>query len=97
MDNISTLITKTNELTEALSLLCEHSVIAIDTEFIRESTYYSKLCLVQLAAGEHFFAIDPLADDIDLTALYEMLSNQDILKVFHAGRQDLEIFVHLTG
>ena len=97
MNDASKLITTTDELERALSILCEFNVIAIDTEFIRVSTYYPKLCLIQLAAGDNYFAVDPLPDTIDLTALFQMLTNKDILKVFHAGRQDIEIFVHLTG
>ncbi len=97
MDNTSRLITTTDELQRALNILCEFNVIAIDTEFIRESTYYPQLCLIQLAAGDHYFAVDPQSDKIELTALFEMMTNKDILKVFHAGRQDIEIFVHLTG
>ncbi|NCF46906.1 MAG: ribonuclease D [Alphaproteobacteria bacterium] len=97
MDNTSRLITTTDELERALNILCEFNVIAIDTEFIRESTYYPQLCLIQLAAGDHYFAVDPQSDMIELTALFEMMTNKDILKVFHAGRQDIEIFVHLTG
>ena len=97
MNDASKLITTTDELERALNILCEFNVIAIDTEFIRESTYYPQLCLIQLAAGDHYFAVDPQSDMIELTALFEMMTNKDILKVFHAGRQDIEIFVHLTG
>lgn len=97
MDITSKLITTTGELESALNILCDFNVIAIDTEFIRESTYYPQLCLVQLAAGEHYFAVDPLSSTIELTPLFQMLVNKNILKVFHAGRQDIEIFVNLTG
>ena len=97
MNGTSELITTTDKLELALNILCEFNVIAIDTEFIRESTYYPQLCLIQLAAGDHCFAIDPLSNKIELNALFKMLVNKDILKVFHAGRQDIEIFVHLTG
>ncbi len=97
MNGTSELITTTDKLELALNILCEFNVIAIDTEFIRESTYYPQLCLIQLAAGDYCFAIDPLSHKIELNALFQMLVNKDILKVFHAGRQDIEIFVHLTG
>ena len=97
MNGSSELITTTDSLELALNILCEFNVIAIDTEFIRESTYYPQLCLIQLAAGDYCFAIDPLSHKIELNALFQMLVNKDILKVFHAGRQDIEIFVHLTG
>ena len=97
MNNTPKLITTTGDLERAINNICQFSAVAIDTEFIRESTYYPQLCLVQLAAGEYYFAIDPLSENIELTPLFELLNNSDILKVFHAGRQDIEIFVHLTG
>lgn len=72
--------------------------ITIDTEFLREKTYYPKLCLIQLSGPDkHAKAIDPLAKDVDLAPVFELLQNQNILKVFHSGRQDLEIFFNLTG
>ena len=82
MDNTSRLITTTDELQRALNILSEFNVIAIHTEFIRESTYYPQLCLIQLAAGDHYFAVDPQSDMIELTALFEIMTNKDILKVF---------------
>jgi ribonuclease D len=71
--------------------------IAVDTEFMRESTYYSKLCLIQVASEEEAVAIDPLAPGVDLAPLLALLDEPSILKVFHAGRQDVEIFHQLTG
>ena len=71
--------------------------IAVDTEFLRDQTYWPKLCLVQVAGPEDVVAIDPLAPGIDLAPLYALMQNASILKVFHAGRQDLEIFFHATG
>lgn len=71
--------------------------IAVDTEFMRESTYYSKLCLIQVASAEEAVAIDPLAAEVDLGPLLALLDEPSILKVFHAGRQDIEIFHQLTG
>ena len=97
MKNTTNFITTTVELEDAITILCGFDAVAVDTEFIRESTYYPQLCLVQLAAGEHYFAVDPLSENIKLTSLLEMLNNTNIIKVFHAGRQDIEIFVHLTG
>ena len=70
--------------------------IAVDTEFLREKTYYPKLCLVQIATPEVVACIDPLAID-DLTPLFELLYNDRITKVMHAARQDMEIFYHLRG
>ena len=97
MDNTPKLITETSDLENAMKTLSEFNSIAVDTEFIRESTYYPKLCLVQLAAGEYHFAVDPLSESIELSSLFQLLQNQNIVKVFHAGRQDIEIFVYLTG
>lgn len=72
--------------------------ILIDTEFVREKTYFSKLCLIQVAGpGIEPHYIDPLAPDVDLQPLYDMLFDPDIIKVLHSGYQDLEIFYHLTG
>ena len=72
--------------------------IAVDTEFMRESTYYPELCLVQVATTEIAAAIDPLAAGIDLSPLLDLLvEREDILKVFHAGGQDVEIIYNLTG
>jgi ribonuclease D len=86
----------------ALAAFCDDirdaPFICVDTEFMRESTYYPELCLVQVATPERAAAIDPLADGIDLTPLLDlMVNNEDILKVFHAGGQDVEIIHNLTG
>lgn len=90
-------ITTTAALSEACARLAAHQHIAIDTEFMRETTYYSRICLIQLASSEEAISVDPLAQGLDLTPLYDLMRNQDVLKVFHAGRQDLEIFVHMMG
>ena len=68
--------------------------IAIDTEFMRDTTYWPKLCLVQVAAPGIAAIIDPLAEDIDLQPFYDLLKNPGLVKVLHAGRQDIEIFWH---
>lgn len=86
----------------ALNALCHqlavHSWITIDTEFLRDKTYYPLLCLVQVAAPEGpAYAIDPLAKGLDLTPLFDLMANENVLKVFHAARQDLEIFVNMAG
>jgi len=87
---------------EILSQFCERlstsPYITVDTEFMRENTYYSELCLVQIANDKEAAAIDPMADGIDLTPMLELLTdNHDVLKVFHAAGQDIEIFVNMTG
>ena len=71
--------------------------ITVDTEFMREKTYWPQLCLVQIAGPEEAWAIDPLAEGIDLAPLYDVMANESVLKVFHAARQDVEIFHHLSG
>jgi ribonuclease D len=71
--------------------------LAIDTEFIRERTYYPQLCLIQISDGVTAAAIDPLAKDLDLTPMWKLMRDQKITKVFHAGSQDMEIFLHLMG
>jgi ribonuclease D len=72
--------------------------VTVDTEFMRENTYWPELCLVQIANEEEAAAIDPLAPGIDLSPLLDLLvDNEDVLKVFHAGGQDVEIIYNLTG
>ncbi|MCH8182266.1 MAG: ribonuclease D [Proteobacteria bacterium] len=92
-----TVISKSAPLAEFCDRLSRASYITVDTEFMRENTYWSKLCLVQLAGPDEAAAIDVLAQGIDLAPLYDLLHNPKILKVFHAARQDVEIFVYLTG
>lgn len=86
------------ELEKACAAYAKHEFITIDTEFLREKTYYPKLCLIQIGdPDKNAVAIDPLMDNIDLAPLFDLLENERVLKVFHAARQDLEIFYHLTG
>jgi ribonuclease D len=92
-----TLITDTQSLTAFCQSVASAEFIAVDTEFMRESTYWPILCLVQVAGPDSHAAIDPLADGIDLQPLFELLADTRIIKVFHAARQDLEIFLHLSG
>jgi ribonuclease D len=90
-------LTTTEDITAFCKDLAHHPFITIDTEFLREKTYYPKLCLVQLSSPEkRAAAIDPLAKGIDLSPLFDLMANKKVLKVFHAGRQDLEIFYNLT-
>lgn len=91
------LITTTQELTAFCASLSGAEFVTIDTEFMRERTYYAKLCLVQLGGPNDAAAIDPLAEGIDLQPLFDLLDDTRILKVFHAARQDIEIFVNLTN
>lgn len=92
-----TVLTTSADLRALCERLSNTAYVTVDTEFMRESTYWAKLCLVQIAGPDESAAIDPLAPNIDLTPLFNLLANPDVLKVFHAARQDLEIFHHLTG
>ena len=95
---IHDLITTTDKLAELCERLSKSDFVAVDTEFMRENTYWPELCLVQIADENEAAAIDPLADGIDLTPLLDLMcENEDVLKVFHAGGQDVEIIVNLTG
>ena len=86
------LITTTDDLAAFCKPLAETEFIAVDTEFMRERTYWPKLCLAQVAGPDDAAAIDALAEGIDLGPLDELMANAKVLKVFHAARQDLEIF-----
>lgn len=90
----SMLVTTSDELETLCARLASASWLALDTEFIREKTYYPRLCLIQVATPELCACIDPLAIEHP-DALYDLLFDQNILKVMHAARQDLEIFYHL--
>ena len=90
-------ITDSGEVAALCKRLAKAEYITVDTEFMRERTYWSQLCLIQLAGPDEAAAIDPLAPGMDLSPLFALLQNEKVLKVFHAARQDLEIFHHLTG
>ncbi len=89
-------LTTTQELADFCSAAAAFPYVTVDTEFLRERTYYSKLCLVQLAVPsedeDSAVLVDPLADGMSLEPLYELFRNEGVVKVFHAARQDLEIF-----
>ena len=94
-------ITKSSELKDFCERAANENYITIDTEFLRERTYFSKLCLVQLAIpgneNENAVIVDTLVHDLDLSPLYDLFQNHNIIKVFHAARQDLEIFYLDSG
>lgn len=90
------IITKTDELKTICDRLSAGPYVTLDTEFIREKTYYAELCLIQLAGPDIETCIDPLSPDLDLSPLFELLQNRSVVKVFHAARQDIEIFYHMT-
>ncbi len=91
------LISDNEHLRRFCETLAGSEFVAVDTEFMRERTYWPKLCLVQVAGPDAAAAIDPLAAGMDLEPLFALLSNPETVKVFHAARQDLEIFFHLMG
>src|SRR5690606_35406168 len=86
---------------KALASLCERlaraDFVTVDTEFVRYTTYWPRLCLVQLAGPEDEAVVHPLADGLYLAPLLVLLNESPVTKVFHAARQDLEIFFHMTG
>jgi ribonuclease D len=86
---------------EPLAAFCARqstaAFITVDTEFMRDKTYWPQLCLVQIAGPEEAAAIDTLAPGIDLAPLLQLMASESVLKVFHAARQDIEIFYHLSG
>jgi len=95
---IHPLIEDSDTLADFCSRLAKSDFVAVDTEFMRENTYWPELCLIQIGNGEEATAIDPKATGIDLDLLLDLLvDNEDVLKVFHAGGQDIEIVYNLTG
>lgn len=95
--NAMDVITRTKDLAAFCQRLRDGPALTIDTEFLRERTYWPRLCLVQMASREEARAIDTLAEGIDLTPLFALMRDPKVVKVFHAARQDLEIFYHLMG
>lgn len=91
------LIDTTEELKKACKILKKQTTIAIDCEFIREKTYYPIPCLIQVGYKEGAFLLDPLAKEMDMQAFFDILQNKKITKVFHSGRQDIEILYNLSG
>jgi ribonuclease D len=90
-------VTNTEELKALVAELESAQYIALDTEFMRDQTYWPKLCLLQVAAPGIEAIIDPLAEGIDLAPFYKLLKSPGIVKVLHASRQDIEIFYHRGG
>ena len=87
-------ITTTSELAAACRRMAAHPFVTIDTEFLRETTYYPLLCIAQMASPEEAAVIDALAPGIDLAPFYSLLADKKVMKVFHAARQDIEIVWH---
>ena len=95
--NIAGLIADTAGLATFCHRLAAEPFITIDTEFLRDKTFWPQLCLIQLASPQEAVAVDAMAEGLDLSPLIELLKNRSVVKVFHAARQDLEIFYHMMG
>ena len=89
------MITTTADLAAACDRFAAHPFVTIDTEFLRDSTYYPKLCLLQMASPDEGVLVDPLAGNLDLAPFFALMANEAVVKVFHAARQDLEIVWNL--
>jgi len=91
------IIKDTKTLSDVCAKCAEHSFCTVDTEFLRESTFWPILCLVQMASPEGEWIIDVKAEGMDLSPLFELMANKQVMKVFHAARQDVEIVYNLAG
>ncbi len=85
------LISTTEALAAACERLAKHPFVTVDTEFLRETTYYPKLCLIQMASVDDVYMVDPLAPGLSLDPFYTLMADTSTVKVFHAARQDVEI------
>ena len=90
------LISSTDELAAICGRLAAHAFVTIDTEFLRETTFWPKVCVIQIASDDEAHAIDTLAEGLDLTPFFDLMANPAVTKVFHAARQDLEIVWNLA-
>lgn len=88
------LITTTKDLADVCQRLAAHDYVTVDTEFLRESTYYPQLCVLQMASPDEAVVVDALAEGLDLQPFFDLMANEKIVKVFHAARQDIEIVWH---
>jgi ribonuclease D len=91
------LLTASQDLADLCSRLARHSYVTVDTEFLRETTFWPKLCVIQVASDDEAVAIDALAEGLDLTPFLDLMRNTAVLKVFHSARQDIEIIWKLSG
>lgn len=91
------LITTTQELGEVCARMARHPFVTVDTEFLRESTYYPLLCVAQMASPDEAVVIDALATGLDLGPFFDLMTDENVLKVFHAARQDIEIVWNMAG
>ena len=96
--HIHPLLTDNQDIADICERFSTADFVAVDTEFMRENTYWPILCLIQISDGKEAAAIDPLAEGVDLQPLLDLLvNNEDVLKIFHAGGQDVEIIHNMTG
>lgn len=91
------IVTESDSLANVCSRLSQAPFITVDTEFLRETTFWPKLCLIQMASSTEEVIVDPLADGIDLQPFYDLMADTSVVKVFHAARQDIEIVHHQAG
>lgn len=91
------IVTSTDALTSACQRLATSEYITVDTEFMREQTFWPQLCLIQLAMPDEALIVDPMAKGLDLGPFWELMANESVTKVFHAARQDIEIVYAKTG
>ena len=91
------IITDTATLADACAGFAEHAYVTVDTEFLRETTFWPILCLIQIAGPEDECIVDPMAEGIDLGPFFDLMADESIVKVFHAARQDVEIIHNLSG
>src|SRR4029079_1075905 len=89
-------ITTTAELAEVCGRMAAHPFVTVDTEFLRETTYYPMLCVAQMATTDEAVVIDALSKEIDLAPFFDLMNDDKVMKVFHAARQDIEIVWHLA-
>jgi len=92
-----TILTTTAELAAACKRFAGFDMVTVDTEFMRETTYWPKLCVIQMASPEEAVIVDATVPDLDLDPFFQLMSNEKVIKVFHAARQDIEIVYHLGG
>src|SRR6516165_8990771 len=90
------LISTTQDLADVCRRFAKQIFVTVDTEFLRETTFWPKLCVVQIASDEEAIAIDALAEGLDLSPFFDLMANSDVVKVFHAARQDVEIVWNLA-
>lgn len=90
------LITSTESLAETCRRLAQHPFVTVDTEFLRETTFWPRVCVIQMASDDEAVAVDAMADGLDLTPFFDLMADPKVVKVFHAARQDLEIIWHLA-